>query len=330
MKKLCINSAYNRKILFDKILSKKNINCKYRIEVRYEWQKPNQICTCSLSSDGVIRLCININIGYNSFFCDFDDADTINIRYRAYHISEYIDCLIDAFCVSPDKYLYGCVLLCAINDILNKNRALPFPLIYNRMSHNYRVIDAYCSIRALERIVSDYKDQISTNSINVCNDFISVIDRYLYLPEIEYKQSHSMYTIMLEFKQLQSNITKRKRKWFSFPLLEDLGIPIFEDVAIDKFVEACYTSKNLFWQGVSIRLITYCGKINKEEIKQLEYIEEGINCYREESMRFYNKIKGTNSNLLNDNFDAIKHMVRMMDKTICYEHIESGSIHYYI
>lgn len=323
------NNSYRKKMVFNALLSNELSNCKYKVDASYEWRNTNQILSLRFSEKQVIQLSVNLNIGAERIFRNSDKAAELCLRYRAYYISNYIHCLEAATTINPQSYFSGLVTLCAINNICNKGEITSFSPIMDKRPRMLKPIDVHCAIRALTRLIIDCNAIISPDTKRECDVVINNLLTYSLLPEIGYKRTRPVYSLLCEIKELQQNTTVGKNPMSIFPLFEENNINNFEELTLDDLIIVCNQIQNPFWTGVIMRLLSFTEEKLRVGIGQDTHLRDCIYQYEDDSVKYFVDIKKVNDTLLTDNYVAVRRLARRFNKVFTVVSAGSGALHYY-
>ena len=320
-----IMTSFQKKAVFDSVLSDELKDCKHRIVVRYEWERPDQVLEIFASNNGSIELGINLNTDSNKYFCKLSEGTEFQIIYRAYFISAYIHCLDDAITSVPQTYFSGLVLLCAINDLCSGKRVNAFSPTA-REPHELRPIDIYCSVRALTKLTTDHADKRTEHSREYFKQLIGELLMYSMLPEISYKGGEIIYSLLQEIGELRENMISHRCVVSDYVLFNKFVSDWFDSFSINDLAAMCEDNQDYFWGNVAIRLSAHLyERVNNQE----SLIESCVQNFKEDSVRYFMNTRKTENLLLLDNLIAIKKLSLKIENAFSTVAANSGSIHFF-
>lgn len=257
-----------------------------------------------------------------TYFPDIIADTTLYHTYREYYMSAYNGCIRNTAKESPQSYFAGLVLLCAINDICGVNAH--FFKAYRTVC--LRPIDVYCAKQAFEQIISD---DIVRENRSKCSSISDDLHTFSILPEIGYYKSRPVYSLLSELRQLQDNIDDNRCVLKDYELFRSIGITDFGNVNFGDLIHLCEENKNAFLDGVMIRLIAHSGDKAGYLTGNDNYCKRCIDSFAKATFNYCNRVNEAKSQLLLDNYFAIKRLSRKIEQTFYSFDADSGMLHYY-
>lgn len=331
MKKQSKNkNVYQKKRLFNSILYGDLKSCKYTIIAHFEWKKNAQVFSVCPSYNNILNLGINLNFNALPVFenSSSEEAIELSLKYRAYYISSYIRCLETVGGLIPGTYFSGIVLLCAVNDLCEKNKKIYYSPIDKEKPKELNPLSIHCSIHALNRVSLEYADTFVGSIKNNFGTLINNLLTYSLLPEIGYIKYRPVYSLLLETRKLTDNIILKRCSPEKYALFFETGLTDFINKSLNELVLLSVSSQNPFWLGAVVRFYAHTNQ------KWMQNPNENTSSISYAVQKFYNETvlyceEKKNNLILNDNFVAIERLTRKIDKTFESVTVNSGKLHYY-
>jgi hypothetical protein len=321
-------TSLEKKTIFASTLFNVIKESKHRIVIHYEWKRPDQILTIFASKNNTITLGINLNIIRHKYFERSIEKTELQLRYRAFFIEAYIRCLDDAAVSFPQTYFSGLVLLCAINVLCSGKTVNAFSPI-ERKPRDLNTIDIYCAIHAFKKMIVNYADKLTKDTIVNFNNLIGELLLYSTLPEIGYKGNKTIYSLLQEIRVLYGNLMSHRCEESNYALFDNSGITRDKIININDLASICEECKDFFWGNVVVRLSAHLNeRINLQKTRE-SFITDCVKDFERKSVRYFFAVTNVENSLLLDNFMAIKKMSRKKEYAFSYVTSDSGNIHFF-
>jgi len=317
--KRVISNNYRKKLLLNELLASSITESNYNVIVGYEWKKEDQIFSFQITNKQTINLWINLNNSIEIVSQNKGVLNDLNLRYRAYFISNYICCLSATPNLREATFFDELVSLCAYNSINNSHRQTVFSPITDKRIIELRPIDVYCAIRSLTRLIMECGHHMHGEEKKQCDVLINNLLLYTILPEVGYKNCRPVYALLEELIKLQGHLRAGGNK-----IAQDT--PNVNEL----FKKSAYFSNRLEFEAI-MRLSAYTGVcINEKIADDYQEILDCVSLFKRKSVEFYNEYKKVKSQLLEDNYTAIKLISFQIDRLFPSSSSDSGALHYYM
>lgn len=326
---MIMSSVHKKKEAFNCLLSQELSNCKHIIEARYDWQTPDQVFSFCLKNERTIQISINLNCSEELLFANNKKKTDLTIFYRAFFINAYIRYIEDAFYKTPNSYNEGLVTICAINSLCKKRGSVSASSVTSNRYVELSPIDVFCAIRALTRMLIDFRPTLSTEEQQQCEILVDYLLSYSLMPEVAYHKGKPVYSLPFEMKKTQHIIDSNKGLLQSFPLMKDVDFTLLREMTRIDVVEMLNHTKHPFWVGAALRLALYAHDGKGTSLELFKLHEDTMRMFKEDCSRFCIEIRNTNSTLLRDDYNAIKRLVANTEEPAVQSSAEYGSFHYY-
>lgn len=324
------NSNYGRKTLFSEILSRNLKTYIFKVDAFYESVSRNQIMSINISGDRTVHLGINISFKGEKIFSSCSDPIALSIAFRAYFIINYLHCMESAKEALPTSFFSGLVILESISDLILAKKRIVFIPDTVGINKNLRPIDVHCAIRAMIKVLIDYKSFISDEAVRLCEAYIDTLITYTEMPEIEYVNSkHAQYTVLCEINVVKSLVSQHLEAISEYALFRQIEFKSLESLNIDELLSACDINNNPFWPETIMRMlaITKDDKNLKKLLKHpsmrssyLNFCANSVECF------FQTK---ESSILLKENWLAVQQLVREIEQLPDFNlNLTNGMVHY--
>lgn len=328
MKHRTTHSSHDRKVLFDRILSKDLAVCKYKIKAFYKWENSAQIFSFRFLDEKNIEVGINLNID-KDLFSSSPYSRELDICYRSYFIANYLRCLEGAEDTIPCSLFQGLVVLESVNDIHTQGIIDVYSPLPATKKSRVRPINIHCAIRALTRILIEQKEVVTPHVQIQCERSIDWMVAYTRLPEVMYGKSRKpKYALFNDLVILKKLLDKHQVTTERYPIFASYGILNFDDQTINELLERGLSSR--FWNDVIIRIIACSGGMRSViDVTTLPEIRESVLAFWEESLSCYQESRTSKNVILDDNLLAIKKMSKKIGQSFSLRGtVGSGALHF--
>lgn len=320
------DSAYKRKLWFNALLEKDLCSSVSMINASYQWKKPSFMFSFS-AKNGAIRLGVNLNCQDDGLLLPDGGGPELAIRFRAYFISNYIHCLEAVRNANPQSFFNGLVHLEAINSLTGKNVDVYSPL--SKASTAFRPIDAYCAVRAFTRLRLECGSRMPEEVRQYCDAQVNAFIVYSQLPEIEYHDGIPVYSLQAALKKLHRGLSEGTITPQQYALFSENHMCSFEELPLNRFIEACDASGNSFWAGAALRLAAFSGmRLDASFLQNSPSVCGHAAVFQNACTEYAKEYRGYPTKLITDNFDAIKRLAQRVERTVSGTLANSGALHF--
>lgn len=321
-------NSYGKKEKISRLLGQELKESRYRINANFEWTKPSQVMSLKVYDKNVIRLGINLNFN-EDFQIKGETAEDLNIFYRAWFIASYIHCMEGIYDAKSKSYFSGLVELCAINNVCSNGYAVSFSPVEEGRVKCLRPIDVQCAISALTRLVIEKRDVLSLQLGEKLEALINRLLTYSILPEVGYSRTKPVYSLLFEFNRFNYNVKRKRCIAADYMLFRECELENYENVSLDDLPTLLNESRSAFWTGAYIRLVSSMGKKDVLTQEQRLLLRKTVNRFNSDCIRYYKDYSFQSSNLLDDNYLALKRMSNRINTVLRIDHVNDGMIHCY-
>lgn len=322
-------TSYNRKLLFDRILSTELAVCEYKIEAFYEWKNKAQIFSLRFIDARTVELGINLNFAIENVFLGCNKAMELTVGYRSYFIATYLRCLESATSAVPSTLFQGLVVLEAIENIHGGTTIASYSPIFTPSVFKMKPIDVHCAIRSLSRILIEQQGSLSQGIQAKCDEAINWMIGYTRLPEVEYnKQKKPEYTVLSDLLRIKKLVTATPALLAKYSLFSQYGVLDLDDQTVYDLLTNEAISD--FWVGVLIRVLAFSeSKPSAFDVTAFPKIRNGIVKYKEDSVAYFNEYGMSDRELLCTNLLAVKKTAMKIERTFFDNSaVETGALHF--
>ena len=275
--------------------------------------------------DKTIELGINIHF-YRQRFIENDKNNDYRLKFRAYYISAFIKSLEKAADTMPLSYFSGLVSLCAINILQCGKTTESYSPIEGKLRY-LRPIDIHCAITALNRLISDNKNQLSDKSIKEIKEYTDKLVLFTLLPEIGYCKAEPVYSLLTEIKQLYNRLVMQGCPADEYVLFGE-NIYDYLNETIESIISKESIKDNPFIQGAAMRMIAWSGRKNITD-QVYNIFTECYEKYRCDSVKYYKETGNKNDELLRCNLVAVKKLSQKLEQYFGIYKVNTEALHYY-
>lgn len=322
-----ISSSFEKKLLFNNILSRELGACKFAIIALYEWKKSDCICSLSFDDPQTISLRINLNYQIETVFLGCNIASELTAFFRAYYIATYIHCLENASDISPTNFFHGMIALESFNDINGEKDIAIFTPFIKSTIFKLRAIDIHCAIYALNKIRMENIELFSFDEQESCEQAIDHLINYTLLPEVNfYKRNKPEYAILSDLIHAKAIVESKHDLLSKYKIFSSVNIVNFDESFVN---ELCRRDDiGDFWTNAIIRLLAFSEKNRAIDIAEFPALERSVVEYKKNCVNYFHNCEGHTDIIAEANLWAIKKVAMKIENTFFSDNIEGPSLHF--